>query len=84
LRFATLTPRGLVMWGAFASFVAALMLAPLVGSEFVPQTDNGFTQVNLRMPVASSIERSSAKVAQVEDILKTYPEIKIVSTVVGS
>ncbi|MFX7891117.1 hypothetical protein ABTK46_20105, partial [Acinetobacter baumannii] len=51
LRFATLTPRGLVMWGAFASFVAALMLAPLVGSEFVPQTDNGFTQVNLRMPV---------------------------------
>ncbi|WP_142256259.1 efflux RND transporter permease subunit, partial [Streptococcus pneumoniae] len=64
--------------------VSALMLAPLVGSEFVPQTDNGFTQVNLRMPVASSIERSSAKVAQVEDILKTYPEIKIVSTVVGS
>ncbi|MFN3303538.1 MAG: efflux RND transporter permease subunit, partial [Roseateles sp.] len=84
LRFATLTPRGLVMWGAFASFVAALMLAPLVGSEFVPQTDNGFTQVNLRMPVASSIERGSAKVAQIEEILKTYPEIKTVSSVVGS
>lgn len=84
LRFATLRPRGLVMWGAFASFVAALMLAPLVGSEFVPQTDNGFTQVNLRMPVASSIERGSAKVAQIEEILKTYPEIKTVSAVVGS
>ncbi|MGQ3054438.1 MAG: efflux RND transporter permease subunit [Roseateles sp.] len=84
LRFATLTPRGLVMWGAFASFVAALALAPLVGSEFVPQTDNGFTQVNLRMPVASSIERGSAKVAQIEEILKAYPEIKTVSTVVGS
>jgi multidrug efflux pump subunit AcrB len=84
LRFATLTPRGLVMWGAAASFVVALMLAPLVGSEFVPQTDNSFTQVNLRMPVASSIERGSAKVAQVEEILKAYPEIKTVSTVVGS
>ncbi|MFG6413400.1 efflux RND transporter permease subunit [Roseateles sp. DC23W] len=84
LRFATLTPRGLVMWGAFASFVAALMLAPLVGSEFVPQTDNGFTQVNLRMPVASSIERGSAKVEQIEEILKRYPEIKTVSSVVGS
>jgi multidrug efflux pump subunit AcrB len=84
LRFATLTPRGLVMWGAFASFVAALALAPMVGSEFVPQTDNGFTQVNLRMPVASSIERGSAKVAQIEEILATYPEIKTVSTVVGS
>jgi len=84
LRFATLTPRGLVMWGAFASFVAALALAPMVGSEFVPQTDNGFTQVNLRMPVASSIERGSAKVGQIEEILKTYPEIKTVSSVVGS
>jgi multidrug efflux pump subunit AcrB len=83
-RFATLTPRGLVMWGAVASFVAALMLAPMVGSEFVPQTDNGFTQVNLRMPVASSIERGSAKVAQIEEILKNYPEINTVSTVVGS
>ncbi len=83
-RFATLTPRGLVMWGAFASFVAALALAPMVGSEFVPETDNGFTQVNLRMPVASSIERGSAKVAQIEEILKNYPEIKTVSTVVGS
>jgi multidrug efflux pump subunit AcrB len=84
LRFATLTPRGLVMWGAVASFVAALALAPLVGSEFVPQTDNGFTQVNLRMPVASSVERGSAKVAQIEEILRGYPEIKTVSTVVGS
>jgi multidrug efflux pump subunit AcrB len=60
------------------------MLAPLVGSEFVPQTDNSFTQVNLRMPVASSVERGSAKVAQIEEILKGYPEIKTVSTVVGS
>ncbi len=84
LRFATLTPRGLVMWGAVASFVIALMLAPLVGSEFVPETDNGFTQINLRMPVASSVERGSAKVAQIEEILKGYPEIKTVSTVVGS
>ncbi|NCT85363.1 MAG: efflux RND transporter permease subunit [Comamonadaceae bacterium] len=83
-RFATLTPRGLVMWGAVASFVVALMLAPMVGSEFVPETDNGFTQVNLRMPVASSVERGSAKVAQIEEILKHYPEIKTVSTVVGS
>ena len=25
--------------------IAALMLAPLVGSEFVPETDQGFTQL---------------------------------------
>ncbi|MCH7344785.1 efflux RND transporter permease subunit [Pelomonas sp. CA6] len=84
LRLATLTPRGLVMLGGVGSFVAALMLAPLVGSEFVPQTDQGFTQLNLRMPVATSLERSNAKVRQVEEILAGYPEILTVSTVVGS
>jgi multidrug efflux pump subunit AcrB len=48
------------------SFVAALGLAPLVGSEFVPQTDQGFTQLALRMPVGSSLERTDAKVRQIE------------------
>ncbi len=84
LRLATITPRGLVMAVGAGSFVVALGLAPLVGSEFVPQTDQGFTQVNLRMPVASSLERGDAKVLQVEAILRGYPEIKTLSTVVGS
>jgi multidrug efflux pump subunit AcrB len=44
------------------SFVAALGLAPLVGSEFVPQTDQSYTQLALRMPVGASLERTSAKV----------------------
>ena len=84
LRFATITPRGLVLAGGAASFVVALLLAPLVGSEFVPETDQGFTQLQLRMPVATSLERGEAKVAQVEALLTRYPEIKSVSTVVGS
>ncbi|MGS0757426.1 efflux RND transporter permease subunit, partial [Roseateles sp. GG27B] len=78
------TPRGIVLAGGLGSFVVALGLSTLVGSEFVPQTDQGFTQVNLRMPVASSLQRSNAKVLQIEEILAKYPEIKTVSTVVGS
>ena len=84
LRLATITPRGLVLMGGAASFVVAILLTPLVGSEFVPQTDQGFTQLTLRMPVATSLERGNDKVLQVEELLKAYPEIKTVSTVVGS
>jgi len=84
LRLATITPRGVVLMGGAASFVVALLLTPLVGSEFVPQTDQGFTQLTLRMPVATSLERGNDKVLQVEELLKAYPEIKTVSTVVGS
>lgn len=82
-RLATVTPRGLVMTGGVASFLGALMLAPLVGSEFVPQTDQGFTQLALRMPVGSSLERSDAKVRQVEEIVRAVPEVKTLSTTVG-
>jgi multidrug efflux pump subunit AcrB len=83
LRIATLTPRGVIMAVGFASFVGALMLAPLVGSEFVPQTDQGFTQLSLRMPVGSSLERSDAKVRQVEEIVSSFKEVKMMSTNVG-
>ncbi|HJV69528.1 efflux RND transporter permease subunit [Ideonella sp.] len=85
LRFVTLTPRGIIAWSGVMSFVVALGLGGVVGSEFVPQTDQGFTQLNLRFPVASSLERGNDKVMQVETILAAkYPEIKTVQTVVGS
>jgi multidrug efflux pump subunit AcrB len=67
----------------FGSFVAALMLAPLVGSEFFPQTDDGFTQLSLRMAVGSSLERSDAKVRQVEEIVASFPEVETISSNVG-
>ena len=83
LRWATLTPRGVIMAVGALSFVGAIALAPLVGSEFVPQTDQGFTQLSIRMPVGSSLERSDAKVRQVEEIVASFKEVKTVSTSVG-
>jgi multidrug efflux pump subunit AcrB len=83
LRSATITPRGVVVGVGVLSFVAALGLTPLVGSEFVPETDQGFTQLALRMPVGSSLERTDAKAKQVEELVRTLPEIENLSTWVG-
>jgi multidrug efflux pump subunit AcrB len=82
-RFAALTPRALIMAIGFGAFAGALLLTPLVGSEFVPQTDQGFTQLSLRMPTGSSLERSDAKVRQVEEIVASFPEVKTISANVG-
>jgi multidrug efflux pump subunit AcrB len=82
-RWATITPRGLVTGLGAMSFVVALGLAPLVGSEFMPEVDEGYTQLSLRMPVGASLERTDAKVRQVEEVLKALPEVKTVSTWVG-
>ena len=76
--------RRLVIVGVgLASFVGALALAPLVGTEFIPETDQSFTQLSLRMAVGSSLERSDAKVRQVEEIVASFPEVKTVSANVG-
>ncbi|MBE7419175.1 MAG: efflux RND transporter permease subunit [Ideonella sp.] len=76
-------PRAIVLAVGVASFAGALALAPLVGTEFIPQTDQGFTQLSLRMATASSLERSDDKVRQVEAIVATFPEVKTLSTQVG-
>jgi multidrug efflux pump subunit AcrB len=83
LRSATITPRGVVVGVGVLSFVVAIGLTPLVGSEFVPETDQGFTQLALRMPVGSSLERTDAKVRQIEEIVSQIPEIENVATWVG-
>jgi len=82
-RLATLSPRGVVMAAGGASFVVALGLGTVVGSEFIPQTDQGFTQLAIRLPVGASLERTDAKVRQVEEIVLAQPEVATVSTWVG-
>jgi hydrophobe/amphiphile efflux-1 (HAE1) family protein len=66
-----------------ASFVGALALTPLVGSEFVPQTDQGFTQLQITLPVGSSLERTDAKVRQIEEMVLGFPEVANLATWVG-
>ncbi len=82
--FATRHRNRLIVIGVgLASFVGALALAPLVGSEFIPQTDQGFTQLSVRMPVGSSLARSDAKIRQVEEVVASFPEVASVSTNIG-
>lgn len=83
LRWATITPRGLVMVGGLASFVGAILLSAFVGTEFIPDSDNSYIQVNITLPVGTSLARGSDKLLQVEDILKTFREVRMVSTTVG-
>ena len=82
-RFATITPRAVVLLAGVASFVGAVMLAPLVGTEFIPESDNSYIQMNVELPVGTSLPRGSDKLRQVEEVMRTFPEIRMVSTTVG-
>ena len=58
---------------AVVSFLASFAIVPLVGTEFVPQADEGFISLRLNTPVGSSLEYTDSKVQQVEAALKSFP-----------
>jgi multidrug efflux pump subunit AcrB len=76
-------PRGIVLGVGLASFVGALLLAPLVGTEFVPDADNSFIQMNVTMPIGTSLVRGSDKMRQVEELVGALPEVRMISSQTG-
>jgi multidrug efflux pump subunit AcrB len=82
-RLATVTPRAIVLLAGIGSFAGAILLAPLVGTEFIPESDNSYIEMNVELPVGTSLGRGSDKLRQVEEIIATFPEIRMVSTTVG-
>ncbi len=69
---------------ALVAFIGSFFLMPLIGTEFVPENDQGFISLRLNTPIGSSLEYTDAKARQVEDALKAFPEIAITDTNVGT
>jgi len=76
-------PRGIMVWAAIASFVVAIGLSTIVGSEFIPESDDSYIRMNVRMPVGTSLTRGGEKMRQVEDVVRAMPEVRMISTSVG-
>jgi multidrug efflux pump subunit AcrB len=58
------------LWLATASFLISVPIAGLVGTEMEPQVDESFTNVQLTMPVGSSLEYANERVKRVEEALR--------------
>jgi hydrophobe/amphiphile efflux-1 (HAE1) family protein len=70
---------------AFGLFVGSILLVPKIGGEMFPETDQGWINLNFKVPVGSSLDYNSAKVAQVEQVLKSeFPEIDTMLATVGT
>ncbi len=55
----------------------------MVGTEFIPDTDDSYITLRLNTAIGSSLEYTDAKAHQVEDALKSFPEITAIETTVG-
>ncbi|MGZ5582803.1 MAG: efflux RND transporter permease subunit [Usitatibacter sp.] len=73
-----------VMAIAVAVFIGSFALVPFVGTEFMPDSDEGRTSFRLTTPVGSSLEYTDAKARQVDELLRTYPEVDMMIANVGT
>ncbi|MGB9770723.1 MAG: efflux RND transporter permease subunit [Candidatus Kapaibacteriota bacterium] len=60
----------------FVSFVlTAVIVAPRIGLEFIPQVDNNLIQIQIELPENYNLEATAKKVNEIVEKIKYHPEI---------
>jgi cobalt-zinc-cadmium resistance protein CzcA len=62
---------------------AAVGLTPFLGSEFLPQLDEGVIWIRANLPAGTSLYESARIAAQIRALLRTFPEVSLVSSQSG-
>ncbi len=90
------TTEGYVRWSGVLVQRVAVMLVLLAAcaiggyffgnrlpSSFLPDEDQGYVYINMQLPNAASLERTSAAAKQVEQVLAKTPGVQYTTSVVG-
>jgi len=72
-----------VISGVVVLFIISLFAARTLGREFLPQIDDGRISLKVKLPVGSAVEKTDAVVKRLEEMVKTMPGVKKVSSMVG-
>ena len=73
-----------VLGGAIGLSVIALPLVSVVGFETLPPTDSGDFQVNLKMPIGTSLAETTKYALKMESILRADPDVETVFVGAGA
>ena len=73
----------LVTGTALLLFAGSLALVPLLGTEFVPELEEGTLNIRVTLAPSSSLDTSLAVAQELEQQLMTFPEVLYVSSRVG-
>jgi cobalt-zinc-cadmium resistance protein CzcA len=72
-----------VLIAAVAVLAGSLMLATRLGSEFLPELNEGSVWVNLTLPAGISVSEAVRECARVRSILRKFPEVRTVVSKAG-
>ncbi len=80
----TLRHRLVTLLATIAIFIGSLFMVPLLGAEFVPTADGGRFQITVTAPAGSSLDYTTAKVRQVEKVLRQFPEVETLYSTINT
>jgi len=72
----TLANRGKTILGVFLLIVISIFLASQTGAEFMPEQDNPFIMMQVKLPSGTILEETNAYVRQIEQIFAQTPDIQ--------
>src|SRR6185503_14781722 len=72
-----------VLATAVMALAGSLLLATQLGSEFLPELNEGSIWVNLTLPPGISVSEAVKECAKVRAILRTFPEVRAVVSKAG-
>ncbi len=73
----------IVVLAALALFAAALALVPRLGTEFVPELEEGTINIRVTLAPSASLETALSVAAQLEKRLMEFPEVTYASSRIG-
>lgn len=76
--------KGMVITLSTLMLIASLSLVPLVGTSFLPSEKDKVMQINVKLPSGTELAKTNEIAREIEEKLKTYKEVKIISTSVGN
>ena len=76
--------RRLLIGGILAIFLGSLALLPLIGTEFLPVSDESQFRIVLRAPVGQRVEHTERQVAEMERVLRENIPPHELGTIVSS
>ena len=80
----SLSPRSISLLIALGSFIACFPLAGKVGTEFVPQQDEGIMFIRMNTPIGSSLEYTDAKIRDAEAAIHEIEGVDSIVTTIGT
>jgi len=69
---------------SFAIFIGSLFLSGKLGTEFIPETDEGRLSVSVELQPGTRVERTTELARKIDQFLNEIPEVNLISTSAGS